>query len=183
MKDENKLRVRRLTLSAMLLALGMVLPFLTMQMQEIGNMLLPMHLPVLLCGLICGWKYGGVVGFVLPICRSLLFGMPVTYPNAVAMAFELAAYGIVVGLVYAALGRKKLWQVYVALLSAMLAGRAVWGAVYAVLLGVADKAFTLEAFIAAAFLNAIPGIILQLVLIPVVMAVLKKINKGDRYAI
>lgn len=177
MKDEHKGRVRRLTLSAMLLALGIVLPFFTMQLEEIGNMLLPMHLPVMLCGLICGWKYGGVVGFILPLLRSLLFGRPVMYPNAAAMALELMTYGIVVGLVYTALGRGRLWQVYAALVSAMLAGRAVWGCVYAALLGASGSAFTLSAFLAGAFLNAIPGIVLQLVLIPAIIAILKKSEK------
>ena len=63
---------RRLTLSAMFLALGLVLPFLTGQVPQIGNMLLPMHLPVFLCGLLCGWQYGAAVGFALPLlcpCR------------------------------------------------------------------------------------------------------------------
>lgn len=183
MKDENKRRIRSLTLSAMFLALGIVLPFLTMQVQEIGSMLLPMHLPVMLCGLICGWKCGGVVGFVLPLLRSLLFGMPPMYPKAVAMAFELMVYGIVVGLVYTVLGRKRLWQVYAALLASMLAGRAVWGGVTAVLLGASGSALTLQMFFAEAFLSAIPGIVLQLVLIPAVMAVIRKINKGDRYLV
>ena len=80
--------LRSLALSAMFLALGLVLPFLTGQIPEIGNLLLPMHLPVLLCGLVCGWKYGLAVGFTTPLLRSMLFGMPTFYPSAVSMAFS-----------------------------------------------------------------------------------------------
>ena len=82
--------VKKVTLSAMFMAIGIVLPFLTGQIRQIGTMLLPMHLPVFLCGLICGWQYGAVVGFVLPLLRSMIFGMPQMYPMALAMAFELA---------------------------------------------------------------------------------------------
>ena len=89
----KKNELKNLVIAAMLLAVGLVLPFLTGQIQQIGNMLLPMHFPVILCGLICGWKYGLGVGFILPLLRSVIFGMPVMYPNAFAMAFELAAYG------------------------------------------------------------------------------------------
>lgn len=92
----------KLTLSAMFLALGFVLPFFTGQIPQIGNMLLPMHLPVLLCGLICGWQYGLVIGLCLPLVRSMIFGMPPIFPTGIAMTFELAAYGLIVGLVYQA---------------------------------------------------------------------------------
>ncbi len=165
--------IRKLTLSAMFIAIGLVLPFLTGQIPYIASMLLPMHIPVLLCGLICGWKYGLLVGFLLPLLRCGLFGMPALY-NAVAMAFELATYGLMTGFLYA---RSK-WQcvraLYRCLISAMIAGRLVWGAVRVVLSGVAGQAFTWKLFIAGALLNAIPGIILQLVLIPAIMLALHK---------
>lgn len=166
--------VKKLTLSAMFLALGLVLPLLTGQIQQIGNMLLPMHLPVFLCGLICGWRYGAAVGFITPPLRSLTFGMPPMYPTAIAMAFELAVYGGVAGFLY---GRSR-WQcvraIYRSMIAAMLAGRIVWGAAEVVLLGMQGSAFTWRAFLAGAFLNAIPGIILQLVLIPAIMIALNK---------
>ena len=164
--------IYRLVLAALFLAIGIVLPFLTMQVKEIGSMLLPMHLPVFLCGLICGWKYGLAVGAILPIMRSLMFGMPMLYPSAVAMAFELATYGLVVGLVFFLFRRKNLITLYAALLISMVAGRAVWGCVTAILLGISGSAFTFSAFLAGALLNAIPGIILQLILIPSVMLIL-----------
>lgn len=169
-----KTTTKNLTLSAMFLALGMVLPFLTGQIQLIGNMLLPMHIPVLLCGLLCGWQYGAAVGFVLPLLRSATFGMPPLYPTAIAMAFELATYGFVSGFLYA----RSRWQCVIALyrclIAAMIAGRLVWGAAEIILLGLRGNAFTWEAFLAGALFNAIPGIIIQLVLIPAIMVALNK---------
>ena len=163
---------KNLTLSAMFLAIGMVLPFLTGQIPQIGNMMLPMHIPVLLCGLICGWQYGAVLGFVLPLLRYLVFGMPVLFPTGIAMAFELMTYGLVIGLVYSRSRWKCIIALYRALIEAMLAGRLVWAAAQVILLGVSGSVFTVQMFLAGAFLNAVPGIIIQLVLIPVVMAAL-----------
>ncbi len=169
-----KKQVKNLTIAAMFLAIGFVLPFLTGQIQAIGNMLCPMHIPVLLCGLICGWKYGAAVGFILPLLRSMTFGMPPMYPNAIAMAFELMTYGLVIGLLYS----RSRWQCIVALyrclIAAMLAGRVVWGIAEIILLGIGGNAFTVQAFLAGAVLNAIPGIILQLVLIPAIMVALHR---------
>lgn len=170
----KKQRLVNLVLAAMFLGIGLVLPLLTGQIQKIGSMLLPMHIPVLLCGFICGRQYGAVIGFVLPVMRSAIFGMPVMYPNAVAMAFELAAYGFLAGFLF---GRAR-WQcvrsLYRCLITAMTGGRVVWGVVQTVLLGLGSNGFTLQAFIAGAFLDAIPGIILQLILIPAVMLALDK---------
>lgn len=162
-----------LVLSALFLAIGIVLPIFTGQIPQVGKMLLPMHLPVLLCGLICGWQYGGAVGFVLPFLRYAMFGVP-PMPNGVAMAFELAAYGIIVGVLYS----RSRWQcviaLYRALLTAMVGGRLVWAAARAVMTGVASVPFTWEIFLADAFLNAIPGVILQLILIPALMVALHR---------
>lgn len=165
---------RKLTTTALFLALGMVLPLLIGQIQMIGNMLLPMHIPVFLCALICGWQYGVPMAFVLPILRSFTFGMPPIYPTAISMAFELATYALVVGVLY----EKSRWQctraLYRCLLIAMVAGRLVWGVVQMILLGVTGNAFTMKAFLAGALLNAVPGIILQLILIPAVMVALDR---------
>lgn len=167
-------QIKNLTLSAMFLAIGLILPFLTGQIPQFGNMLLPMHIPVFLCGLICGWKYGASVGFILPLLRYVIFGMPPIFPIGIAMAFELLTYGLVAGLLYG-LSR---WQCVVALyrsmIVAMLAGRVVWGVVQLLLLGIGTEGFTWQMFMAGAFLNAIPGIILQLVLIPSVMVALNR---------
>lgn len=168
---KNK-KLLNLIFSAMFLAIGLVLPFLTGQIQSIGNMLLPMHIPVFLCGLICGWQYGIVTGFVLPIMRSAIFSMPVMFPNAVSMAFELAAYGFLAGFLFGRAKWKCVRSLYRCLIASMIGGRLVWGAVQGILLGTGS--FTFKAFFAGAFLNAIPGIILQLILIPAVMLVLNK---------
>ena len=117
MKHQNQ-SLRNLLLAAMFLAIGLVLPFFTGQIKEIGNMLLPMHLPVFLCALICGWQYGTAVGFIMPLLRFALFSMP-RMPTALAMAFEMAGYGAVAGLLYQRL-RPGRGRVYVALIGAML---------------------------------------------------------------
>lgn len=170
----KKQKLINLILAAMFLCIGLILPFLTGQIQKIGNMLLPMHIPVLLCGFICGWRYGSVIGFVLPIMRSAIFGMPVMYPNAVAMAFELAAYGFISGFLFG----KARWQcvrsLYRCLVVSMIGGRLVWGVVQTILLGFENSSFTFQAFIAGAFFNSIPGIILQLIIIPAIMLALDK---------
>lgn len=173
------LKTSRLTQTAMLLALGLLLPFLTGQVPQIGKMLLPMHLPVLLCGLLCGWRYGAFLGFGLPLLRGVLFGAPVFFPAGTAMAFELMTYGLVSGLLYCR-SPQTLAALYRALLAAMLAGRAVWGLVQTIQLGLLGDGFTLELFLAGAFFQAVPGIILQLVLIPGLMLALKRTGARPR---
>lgn len=166
--------VKRLILAAMLLALCLALPFLTGQIPQIGSMLLPMHLPVLICGLICGWQYGAVVGFVAPLLRFALFGMPPIFPIGVSMAFELAAYGALVGFLYNRSRYQCVIALYRSLLLAMLGGRIVWGVVRVLLTGVGGEAFTWQMFMSGAFLTAIPGIVLQLVFIPALMVALDR---------
>ena len=176
--------IKKLVLSAMFMAIGLVLPFITGQIQQIGSMLLPMHIPVLFCGLICGWQYGAVVGFVLPLLRYVLFGMPPIFPTGVSMSFELAVYGAVIGLIMQQLskrnttdsGKNYVRNLYLALIGAMLVGRIVWGLVRFILARATMQPFTMEMFMAGAFLTAIPGIIVQLILIPGIMAALKRVG-------
>lgn len=170
---KNK-ELKNIILSALFISIGLILPFFTGQMREIGKMLLPMHIPVILCGFICGWQYGLIVGGGLPLLRSLLFGMPIMYPNAVAMAFELATYGVVVGFLYSRSEHKCIKSVYASMILAMISGRIVWGITEVILLGIGANGFTLKMFIAGAFLEAVPGIILQLVLIPIILVALRK---------
>lgn len=158
-------------LAALFLALAYVMPFLTGQMPEIGSMLCPLHIPVLICGFICGWPWGLVVGFIAPLLRSLTLGMPPLFPTAVCMAFELAAYGVIAGVMHKNLPHKKPY-VYVSLLTAMIVGRLVWGAAMFIFMGLNGANFTFAAFIAGAFANAIPGIVVQIVLIPPIVMVL-----------
>ena len=170
MTSRNKLH--KMVLAALFLALAYMMPFLTGQIPDIGSMLCPMHLPVLLCGFICGWPLGLLVGFVAPLLRSLTLAMPPLFPTAVCMAFELAAYGAVAGLSRRLLPKKKPY-IYCSLLVAMIVGRLVWGASMLVCTGIQGADFTLSAFLAGAILNALPGIVLQIVLIPVLVMVLE----------
>lgn len=169
----KQLSTKKIVLSGVFLALGLVMPFLTGQIPSIGSKLLPMHIPVLLCGFVCGWPYGLIVGFIVPILRSMLFTMPPMYPIAVAMAFELAAYGCVSGLLYHLLPRKSVYT-YVALVVSMISGRVVWGIVSYILFRITGAAFTWDVFMAGAFLNAIPGILIQIIIIPILVISLSK---------
>lgn len=170
----SRQRITDLVFAALCLALGMVLPFFTGQIPRIGNMLLPMHLPILLCGLVCGWRWGALTGFAAPLLRYLLFGMPVIYPTGLAMSFELAAYGLLVGVLYAHSRWKCVKALYLCLIPAMIGGRVVWGVVMTLLMGLGGSAFTWGAFVAGAFTNAVPGILLQLVFVPAFMVALDR---------
>ena len=136
----TSLQIRKLTYAALFLALALVLPFLTGQIPQIGSALSPMHIPVLLCGFLVGWPWGLAVGFIAPLLRSVIFGMPVMVPGAVAM----------------------------------LAGRVIWGIARLIIAGLSGNSFTWALFLAGAFTNAIPGIILHIVLIPVIVMVLER---------
>lgn len=166
--------LHKFTLTAMFLALGLVLPFFTGQIPQIGKMLLPMHYPVFLCALICGWQYGLALGLLLPILRSFLFSMPALYPTALAMSFELAAYGWIAGYCYEHSKEQSLISVYRSLILAMIAGRIVWGIAQVGLLGLQGNVFGWQAFLAGALFNAVPGIIGLLIVVPSVMVALDK---------
>ena len=170
-------KIRRLIEASMCLAVGLVLPFITGQIPAIAKVISPMHIPVLICGLAVGWPYGLVVGLVTPLLRSLLFGMPALFPNAVSMACELAAYGLVSGLVCAAFPEKNLKSVYISLVAAMLAGRVVMGLVNAVLYRFLGTPYGFREFFAAGFVNALPGIIIHLLLIPPIVLAIEKARK------
>ena len=170
----KKTAIRNLTTSAMFMAAGLVLPFFTGQIPQIGNMLLPMHIPVLLCGFICGWQYGLMVGFLLPLVRYVLFGMPMLFPTGIAMAFELATYGFTAGWLYGHSKWKCIIALYRSLFVAMLSGRIVWAMVRVLMLGVAGIDFSFGIFLTEAIINAIPGILLQLFFIPAFMIALKR---------
>lgn len=172
MKEKNP-DLMRLVLAGLMLALCMVLPFLTGQIPQIGSMLLPMHLPVLLAGYLCGPVWAAGVGFVAPFLRFALFGMPHIYPVGMSMAVEMAVYGLVVGLLWAK-GKHSVGGVYLSLVPAMIAGRLAWGAVQFVLAGLSGSAFPFSAFLSGAVLSAVPGIVLQLVLIPILVEALRR---------
>lgn len=163
----------RMILAAMFLAIALVLPFLTGQIPQVGKALCPMHIPVLLCGFFCGPWYALAVGFIAPLLRFALFGQPVIMPAGIAMSFELAAYGSAAGFLYGHLPKSKA-NIYVSLVGAMLIGRVIWGAARVVLFGLGKSDFGWAAFMSGAFINAIPGIIVQIVLIPIIVIALEK---------
>ena len=169
--SSNKLY--RMVLAAMFLALALLLPFLTGQIPTIGKALSPMHIPVLLCGFFCGPWLAAAVGFIAPLLRFVLFGMPPIMPTGVAMAFELATYGAVAAVLYKKLPEGAV-SVYIALIGAMLAGRVVWGAARWILMGLGQSTFSWNAFMTGAFVSAVPGIIAHIVIIPVIVLALKK---------
>ncbi len=172
MTEKNLFFIKKLVYSAMFLAMALLLPFLTAQMQSFGAMLCPMHIPVLLCGFICGGPYGAAVGAIAPIMRNALFGMPLFW-SAIPMAFELAAYGLCAGLLYKMLPKKAVFT-YITLLCSMLAGRLVWGVVSFLLAGLRHTSFSFAAFWLAAFAQSVPGIILQIILVPIIVLALKR---------
>jgi len=165
---------KKLVFSALCLALALVLPFLTGQIPQIGQMLSPMHIPVLLCGFVCGWPYGLIVGAIAPIMRHVMFGMPPIL-TALAMTFELAAYGAISGYLYAKLPKKTI-NIYISLIAAMILGRIIWGIASVIILGLSGSGFTWAAFIGGAVLNAVPGIICHILLIPIIVMALRNRN-------
>lgn len=166
-------KVNKLVYASLFLALALVLPFLTGQIPQIGAMLTPMHFPVLLCGYLCGWQWGMVVGFVAPLLRSVLFGMPVMYPMAVCMALELSTYAAVSGMLYLSLPQKRCF-LYLSLGAAMISGRLVWGLARFLCVGLDTDAFGLSAFWAGAVGMSIPGIVLQFLIVPALVIVAEK---------
>lgn len=172
--------ILNITLSGLFIALGLLLPFLTGQIPEIGSMLCPMHIPVLICGFICGWKYGLIVGAITPILRSVIFQMPPMYPTALSMAFELGTYGFVSGFIYNVFMNKdknNILYTFLTLIIAMLSGRIVWGIIrYLLALIDGSYPFNISIFLSGAFITAWPGIILQLILIPTLIITLQKTN-------
>jgi len=169
----NRRSTRNLVLAGLFIALGIILPYFTGRIGELGRALLPMHIPVLIAGFVCGWPYGLVVGFVTPILNSIISGMPPMFPTATVMSFELAAYGLMTGLLYKLFPKKDVF-VYPALLLSMLLGRIVWGIASLFFIGLSGGVFTWQAFIAGAFMNAIPGIIIQIIIIPIIVVALKR---------
>ena len=161
--------IQKMVLSSFFLALAFVLPFLTAGDPTLGNIYLPMHIPILLCGYFCGWKYGLMTGLIAPIFRSLLIGMPPMFPIAVSMSFELGAFGFLTGFLHQLLPHNKIKFLYVSLIGAMIGGRFVAGVANTILYSVSDRPYGFEAFVTASFVVALPGIIIQLAMIPILV--------------
>ena len=171
-------QTQKLVIAGMMLALGLILPYATAHGFGVqGNVLLPMHIPVLLCGFICGPMYGALCGLLLPVLNSLLTGMPAMYPMAVLMTCELTMYGLISGLFNKVFGKSgKLYMMYPTLLIAMVAGRLMYGFAAWLLLftGAAAGKFS----VVGAVVTGLPGIVIQLVLIPVIVNRVMKLQKN-----
>ena len=163
--------IKKLTLASVCIALCVVLPIAFHSVPNGGSIFLPMHIPVLICGMLCGWPYGLLCGLMGPLLSSLITGMP---PAAMlpAMMVECGTYGAVSGLVLKFLHSGKLYvDLYVALVAAMIAGRVISGIAKALIF---SPGMAMSAWVTASFVTALPGIVIQLVFLPGVVAMLMK---------
>lgn len=168
-------KTKSLVWAALFLAIGIIIPYIFHVTSLPGQIFLPMHIPVLLCGVILGKRYGLIIGILLPFVNSVLLGMPPIFPTGLSMAFELATYGLVTGLLY----KDKKCNIFVSLIGAMVIGRIVSGIANYILLTVGGSGFVFTAFLTTTFAKAIPGIIIQLILIPVILKAVEYAKKGQ----
>ncbi len=171
--------MKNLIRAGLFMAMGFVLPMLTGQLPVVGQMLLPMHIPVFFCAFFCGPLYALGVGLILPLIRSLIFGVPVLYPVAIAVALEMAIYGGVAGFIYARIKKNSLCAVYCSMLPAMLLGRVVRCLSQAILMELQANAFVMRTFITGVFLYSLPGIALQLLIVPAVTVGVRRAKKPN----
>lgn len=164
--------LKKTVVAALCLALCIVLPFAFHTIPNLASILSPMHLPVLLCGILCGPVYGFLCGALGPIISSLATGMP-SAAYLPPMICELAIYGLIAGVFYKYIHTKRVvLDMYISLLGSMIAGRIV-AAIVKKFIFVPDS-FTLEIWIGSYFVAALPGIISQLIIIPLVVAALTR---------
>lgn len=172
--------IKKIVLTSMFIAIGVILPSLFLT-QQIASMFSPMHIPIIICGFLLGWKYGFLAGIITPLLRSAIFTLPPLLPIALAMSFELATYGLIAGLLFEFLPIKKMIiKIYVSLLSAMLIGRAIYGAFMGIYFSLQNNVYTFKAFIGATVITSIFGIVLQLILIPIIVVYLNKFTNPEK---
>ena len=163
--------VKKLVFTAVCAALCVVLPIAFHAIPNAGSIFLPMHIPVLLCGLICGWPYGFVTGLLGPLLSSIITGMP---PAAMlpAMMVECGVYGLTAGVMMRFVRtRNAVADLYISLVSAMVLGRFIAGLVKAFILTPGTAPF---AWVTTSLVTGIPGIVIQLLLMPMVVLALTK---------
>lgn len=171
MRAKDSIRIKRMTLAAVCVALCVVLPVAFHSIPNAGSVFLPMHIPVLVCGMICGWPFGFVCGLMGPLLSSVLTGMPGP-AYLPPMMVECATYGLVSGLVLKYVHTRKTYgDLYIALICAMIAGRVVAGVAKALIF---TPGLALSAWVASSFVTALPGIVIQLVFLPTVVQALMK---------
>lgn len=157
-------KTQRLVSAGLLTAVGLILPYFTAHIFGLpGTVLLPMHIPVFLIGLICGPYYGAICGLIIPTMSSLLTGMPTVFPMLPIMAGELTVYGFISGLLHQKTGR-----VYLSMIPAMICGRVIYGLIFTALTMAGGEELRALS-VSAAFIQGLPGIAVQLVLIPVIV--------------
>lgn len=171
----KKVNIQKMVETALCIALGLALPQALHSIPGAGSIFLPMHIPVLLCGLLCGWSWGLACGVVTPVLSSLIFGMPpVAYLPG--MVLELAIYGLVAGILY----YKLKLNLYVSLLLSMLVGRVAYGLMQSVIFLTGGSEYSFAIFFNSLFVKGLPGIVIQIVLIPVLVMALQKANLAQR---
>lgn len=169
--------IRNIVMAGLFLAIGIILPPLV---GGLGQLVSPIHFPVILCGLLLGWKYGLVVGFITPFIVSIMWQNLPLFPLGVIMSFECAAYGFVAGLLFnnLKLFKNQITNLYFALISSMVIGRIIYllvvGGLF--LVGVNTNAFSF--YMTALFVTTIPGIILQILVIPPIVMVIENEDKN-----
>ena len=169
--SNSKHTIYQIVLAGLFVAMGILLPQVFHMVPNFGKIFLPMHIPVLLCGIICGWKIGGITGFLVPILTSIFTGMP-PMPVVIWMTCELVTYGIIAGL----LAKKQtVISTYIALIGAMIGGRIVLAISQLSILGFSGKAMPITVFLTGAFVTALPGILIQLILIPLIVMLYNKV--------
>lgn len=168
------MKIRNMMFCALCIALGLVLPMMFHAIPNAGSILLPMHIPVLLCGLLCGPVFGLLCGILTPALSSLMTGMPPVFILP-SMICELAVYGLIAGLMKQYIHMKSaLVSAYVQLIIAMLAGRIVYGIMNALIFSAGS--YSMDIFITAAFVTALPGILIQLLFVPGMAVLLDKVG-------
>lgn len=173
MKTAKQSAILNLTISAMLLALAMFLPFLTGQIPQFGRMLSPLHIPAMLAGFILPLPWAVPLAFIIPIVRSLIFSMPSMVPMAVTMAFELATYALVIGLIYKR-PAKSYFSILIALIPAMVIGRIVYALVFFIVMSLTAGTFNLSVVITGLTVEGLPGVIVQLLIVPPIVLAVEK---------
>jgi niacin transporter len=164
--------IKKMVIVALFIALGIVLPMVFHSIPNAGRIFLPMHIPILLCGIICGFPYGLICGIITPLLSSTLTGMP---PAAMlpSMICELAAYGTVSSFLIRHVRLNNLYaNIYISLIGAMLFGRVFFGILNAFIFSAGS--YSMQIWLTAAFVTALPGVVIQILIIPTIVVVLQK---------
>lgn len=175
-----KNKTEKIVLAGLFIAIASVLPLLFHSIviggNSLGQVISPMHFPVLIAGVILGWKYGLAVGIISPLLNSILFLMPPLYPMAIAMALEMGTYGCIIGIIsqYTHPFSNRIANIYVSLLMAMIAGRIVYGTFMSIVMNIAGNSYGWTVFISSVVIGTLPGIILQFLIVPAAIMLIEQ---------